>query len=142
MDSSQTHRDHFIHEGKVASVLSNSIVVVLDQNIECAGCHARGACGVSESHHKEIEVYTSPGSFQIHERVRVQLKKATGMKAVFWAYIFPFLMMSSTLIITSQFLEEWLAGLLSLSILAPYYLTLYLFKNQLKQRFQASVLKT
>ena len=81
------------------------------------------------------------GFFKINERVDVILKKALGLKAVFWAYVFPFILMFSTLIIASGFLKEWLAGLISLVILVPYYLILYLLKKTLKSAFKTSILK-
>jgi len=142
MSSIQEHNEVFIHEGHVSRVQTDSIVVVLNPSVECSNCHARGACGVRESDNKEIEVFNTGNSFKTQQRVTVELKKTTGMKAVFWAYVLPFLLMSVTLVLAAQLAQEWLAGLLSLLILIPYYLTLYLLKDHLKQRFQVSVLKT
>jgi len=78
----------------------------------------------------------------MNERVDVILKKTLGLKAVFWAYVFPFILMFFTLIIASNFLKEWLAGLLSLFVLIPYYLILNFLKASLKDAFKVSVLKT
>jgi sigma-E factor negative regulatory protein RseC len=50
--------------------------------------------------------------------------------------------MFSTLLIASSFLKEWMAGILSLGILLPYYITLYFLKNTLKSAFKISILKT
>ena len=74
-------------------------------------------------------------------RTRNLEEKALGLKAVFWAYVFPFILMFSTLIIASNFLKEWLAGLISLLIIVPYYIVLYFLKNALKSAFQVSILK-
>jgi sigma-E factor negative regulatory protein RseC len=72
--------------------------------------------------------------------VEVVLKKDLGQKAVFWAYIFPFLLMLATLLTSSLFLQEWLAGVLSLLILLPYYGTLYALKDYFKKTFRITVL--
>jgi sigma-E factor negative regulatory protein RseC len=142
MSSSQKNKDTFVHAGFISKINSDSVIVTLEQNIHCEACHVKGTCGVSESSTKEIEVPNSGDLFKINEHVDVILKKALGLKAVFWAYVFPFILMFFTLIIASSFLTEWLAGLLSLFILIPYYVMLYFLKTSLKGVFKISVLKT
>lgn len=142
MSSHLSNKNIFVHSGVVSKINSNSVVVTLEQNIHCESCHAKGTCGVSQSSTKEIEVQNSNEFFKINEHVDVILKKALGLKAVFWAYVFPFILMFITLITASNFLKEWLAGLLSLFILIPYYLVLYFLKKRFKGVFKISVLKT
>lgn len=142
MSSHLSNKNTFVHSGIISKIAGQSIIVSLEQNIHCNSCRAKAACGISESETKEIEIINSNDYFKINERVEVVLKKALGFKAVFWAYVFPFILMFSTLIITSSFLKEWIAGLLSLIVLIPYFLTLYLFKNSLKSVFKMSILKT
>jgi sigma-E factor negative regulatory protein RseC len=141
MSSPQKDKDTFVHAGIISKINSDSVIVTLEQNIHCESCHAKGTCGVSESSTKEIEVPNSSGIFKINEQVDVILKKSLGLKAVFWAYVFPFILMFSTLIIASSFLKEWLSGLLSLFVLIPYYLMLYGLKTRLKSSFKMSILK-
>ena len=142
MSSHLSNKNTFVHSGIISKIAGQSIIVSLEQNIHCNSCRAKAACGISESETKEIEIINSNDYFIINERVEVVLKRALGFKAVFWAYVFPFILMFSTLIITSSFLKEWIAGLLSLIVLIPYFLTLYLFKNSLKSVFKMSILKT
>lgn len=142
MSSLQKNKDTFSHSGFISKINTDSIIVTLEQNIHCESCHAKGTCGVSDSNTKEIEVLNSSDSFKINEQVDVILKKVLGLKAVFWAYVFPFILMFSTLIIASVFWPEWIAGVLSLLILIPYYLVLYLLKNTLKSAFKILILKT
>jgi positive regulator of sigma E activity len=136
-----SNKNTFIHSGIISKITSNSVIVSLEQNIHCESCRAKSACSISESNTKEIEIINSNDAFKINEHVKVILKKALGLKAVFWAYVFPFILMFSTLIITSTIFKEWLAGLLSLFVLLPYYLTLYFLKNTLKSVFKISILK-
>jgi len=110
-------------------------------NVNCEGCKAQSACGVSDSNDKEIEVLNPIQSFQVNEEVAVVLKKELGLKAVFWAYVFPFILMAVVLVVTSFFFEEWVAGLLSLFILLPYYFMLYIMKDAFQKAFQVSILK-
>jgi len=137
-----SNKNTFVHSGIISKITGNKVIVSLEQDLHCESCRAKSACGISESNTKEIEIINSNDSFKINEQVNVILKKALGLKAVFWAYVFPFILMFSTLIIASSFFKEWIAGVLSLVVLLPYYLTLYLLKNTLKHVFQISILKT
>lgn len=142
MNSQLSNKDTFVHAGVISRIAGDSVIVSLEQNIHCESCRAKAACGISESNTKEVEIMNTINSFKINENVNVVIKKTLGFKAVFWAYIFPFILMFCTLIITSEFLKEWIAGTLSLLILMPYYLTLYFLKNTLKSAFKISILKT
>jgi len=142
MSSETANKDTFIHSGVISKITGNSVIVSLEQNVHCESCRAKASCGISESNTKDIEIENTIDAFTINETVTVVLKKALGFKAVFWAYVFPFFLMFATLLITSVFLKEWLAGLVSLFILIPYYVTLYFLKNTLKSAFKISIIKT
>ena len=142
MSSQLSEKNIFVHSGVISKITGDSVIVALEQNIHCESCRAKSACGISEANTKEIEIINSTDSFKINEHVNVVIKKTLGLKAVFWAYVFPFILMFSTLIIASNFLKEWMAGVLSLFVLLPYYLTLYFLKNTLKSAFKISILKT
>jgi positive regulator of sigma E activity len=141
MTADSTNKDVFTHKGYISRIKASSVIVALEPNLDCASCHARGACGAMGASDKKIEVYHSDISLNLNEEVEVYLKKTTGLKAVFWAYIFPFILMFLTLVIASLFFDEGIAGLLSLFILLPYYLTLYFLKDKLKTPFRVSILK-
>ena len=84
------------HDGIISKISSNTITVALKGNIDCEGCNAKLICGASGSNVKEIEVFDFTQSFRLNENVVVALQKQLGLKAVFWAYIFPFILMLST----------------------------------------------
>lgn len=142
MLSELANKNTFVHYGIISKIVGNSITVNLEQNIHCESCRAKGTCGISDSETKEVEVTNSNDTFKTNERVCVVLKKALGFKAILWAYIIPFTLMFATLIVSSNFLKEWVAGILSLLVLLPYYLILYFFKNTFKSIFKISILKT
>jgi sigma-E factor negative regulatory protein RseC len=129
------------HEGVISKISENSITVALKGNINCEGCKAQSACGVSDSNDKEIEIFNSHQSFHLNEPVDVVLQSELGLKAVFWAYVFPFILLFIVLIIASLFYKEWIAGLMALTVLAPYYLMLYVLKNTFQKAFQVKILK-
>lgn len=142
LDSYKTQQENLIkHEGIVSKISENVVTVLLKGNINCEGCKAQSACGVSDSNDKEIEIFNSTQNFRINEPVDVVLQRELGLKAVFWAYVFPFILLFVVLIFTSFFFKEWIAGLLSLSVLIPYYLMLYMLKDTFQKAFQVSILK-
>lgn len=131
----------FSHSGVISKLKGASVVVSLDENPNCDGCRAKSVCGISDSPSKEVEIFQAVGSFKPNQRVEVVLKKSLGHKAVFWAYIFPFLLMVLTLLTASMFFAEWMAGLLSVLILGPYYLLIYALSDYFKKTFQFSLVQ-
>lgn len=131
----------YSHRGLVSKILEDKIIVSLKGNVNCEGCKAKAACGVSESNDKEIEVLKTNHSFKLNDDVNIVLKKELGLKAVFWAYLFPFIIMLFTLLVTSSFTKEWIAGLSSLFILIPYYTLLYFFQENFRKVFKISIFK-
>lgn len=129
------------HEGIVTKISQETITISLKGNIDCEGCKAKSACGVSDSNDKEIEVVNSSKTLRLNESVEVLLQKNLGLKAVFWAYVFPFILMVTVLLIASLFFAEWQAGLLALAILVPYYFSLHYLNTFFKKKFKLSILK-
>ncbi len=141
MGSKLSNTEFFIHSGIISKLGNSSLTVSLDENVNCESCHAKGTCGISDSSSKEVEIPISEESFSLNEPVNVVLKKGLGLKAVFWAYVFPFVLMLSTLLIATSFVKEWMAGLLSLLVLVPYYMILYVLRDTFKKTFKISILK-
>lgn len=142
MDSLHTNTESLIkHTGYVSMINGEHVEISLEANINCAACNAKAACGVSDEDVKIVEVHNNTQQLKINERVAVVMEKSLGMKAVFWGYIAPFILMFSVLIISSVYVEEWIAGLLALFVLAPYYLLLYYNQKTMKKIFTVRVIK-
>ena len=129
------------HQGIVSKISKNSITVSLKGNLHCEVCNAKSACGVSDSDSKEIEIPAPEQFLELNEKVEVFLKKDLGLKAVFWAYVFPFVLLFVVLLVASNVYQEWIAGLMAFGVLVPYYLLLYISKNSFKNAFKVSVSK-
>lgn len=132
------------HPGVVQSVEPHLIRVNILSRSACGSCHAKSSCSLGESQDKTIDVYRpeNSGSFTIGEQVEVVMQESMGLKALFVGYITPFLFVLFTLILlTSITGNEKLAGLISLSTLIPYYVSLYFFRHSLKKTFSFSVRK-
>ncbi|MDP2087846.1 MAG: SoxR reducing system RseC family protein [Flavobacteriaceae bacterium] len=137
----KSNRNLIKHRGIISKITNGVVTVSLLGNVHCEACNAKSSCGISESDVKEIEVYDASQLYELNETVELVLQKDLGLKAVFWAYLVPFIVMISTLIITSIFFKEWIAGLVSLLILIPYYLILHILKNSFKKVYNFSILK-
>lgn len=136
------------HSGAISKITKSAITVSLDGNINCEGCKAKAACGVSDSNSKEIEIENTYAlqteghlNFRLHEKVDVVMQEALGLKAVFWAYVFPFILLISALLLASLFFAEWQAGLVALSVLLPYYLLIRYLNPFFKKKFKVSIFK-
>ncbi len=129
------------HDGIVSKIHENTVLISLQGNVNCETCVAKNSCNALGSDAKEIELSKTNQTFKLNEKVIVILEKQLGLKAVFWAYVFPFILMFLTLLISSNIFKEWVAGLISLFVLIPYYLTVYFFKNSFKEVFKIFILK-
>ena len=122
------------HKGIVQKVSEDKITVGIITESACASCHAKGACTVADIKEKEVEISRFSGSFYVGQQVIIIGRSAQGFKALFFGYILPFLVIIATLIISGLFTnDEGLRGLLSLGVLVPYYLILFLFRDKMKK---------
>jgi sigma-E factor negative regulatory protein RseC len=129
------------HIGVVSYITSNSIFVKLNVKSACAGCHAKNACG-ADSTTKIVEITSNDPSYQIGEEVNVKLRESLGMKALLLGYISPFLVLVIALILFINIgLTEGLSAILAVTLLVPYYTTLYFFKDKIKKKFDFQIEK-
>jgi sigma-E factor negative regulatory protein RseC len=68
------------------------------------------------------------------------MAQSMGYAAVTLGYFIPFLIVILTLIILISFsVTELSAGLISLSVLAPYYTLMYIFRNKIDKKFTFTI---
>jgi len=80
-------------------------------------------------------------NYNIGDKVTVMMDQSLGTWAVMFGYVFPFLVLLFGLIVFTQILaSEGIAGLLALSLLAPYYGILYLSRKQMDKVFQFKII--
>jgi sigma-E factor negative regulatory protein RseC len=121
---------------------NGKIKVSIISKAQCVSCQLNNSCSSSDVKEKVIEIDNFGGVLKIGEMVDVSLKESAGFKALFLGYILPFLILFITLIIASEYSnDELFVGLLSLSTLIPYYLTIYLLQNVIKKEFSFFVHK-
>lgn len=123
------------HEGIVVDVIGSRVDVKIEAQSGCAGCAARSACGMSESQDKMVTVFIDEAeAYAPGEQVMVSVERAMGIKAVMYAYVFPFLLLLVALLTLLELgATEAVAGLTSLGLIGVYYLGLYLMRGRIER---------
>lgn len=131
------------HEGIIEEINGDRITVRILQESACSSCHARGACMASDSKEKLIDIKDSSGMFSVREQVVIEGKESIGYKAIFWAFLLPLIILIATLVLTTSYwhFSEIDAAVSALIALTPYYLLLYLLRNNMARTFQFSIKK-
>lgn len=122
------------HEGTVINVADGKVSVKIEVKSACSACHAKSMCSVSELSEKVIEALPAE-NLSVGDSVVVEMEEKFGLKAVFYVFFIPFVLMASTLFVSANFVAESFAALFSLLILAPYYLLLALLKPYFAKTF-------
>jgi sigma-E factor negative regulatory protein RseC len=130
-----------IHPGIIESINDDKVSVRILSQSACGSCHAKGMCTVAEIEEKIIEADLDPaGKWKPGDQVMVLMEESLGRKAVFMGYVLPLLvLLISIVVFLSLFKHEGLAALLSILMLVPYYLVLFLFRKRLQKEFRFKV---
>lgn len=123
------------HTGIVQKADNKSVIVRISAASACSGCHAEGSCTLSGKEEKIVEV---SGSYNVKpgETVTVLMKQSMGYTALFLGYILPLIAVITILIILiSVKVPELGAGIISISILIPYYMVLFFFRKRINEKF-------
>lgn len=130
------------HSGTITKIDEETIYVNIKSNSACSSCHAKGACSSLDSKEKIIEAELPTNSnYKIGDEVNVSITRDMGIQALILGYVLPFLTVIISLIILSIFeIEDGPKGIISLSLLAPYYIFLYMIKDKLKKKFKCQII--
>jgi sigma-E factor negative regulatory protein RseC len=130
------------HLGRVDAITANDIRVVIISQSACASCHAKGACTTADVAEKQVVISKPYHSYTVGETVKVTMKQSLGYKALFLGYILPLIVLLVSLFVFNALgFSEGLSGLLSLGVLVPYYLILYLFRKRIEKEFYFDIEK-
>lgn len=142
------------HDGVVIAVNGEGMVRVrIVQTSACAACKAKAMCASAESTEKELdalfvgdEARRREGEWQevaIGDEVVVMVQQKLGWKAVFLAYILPFVVMLLVIAIGSGVfsIREEIIGTAALCAMGLYYIVLGLFKNRIQKEFSFTARK-
>jgi sigma-E factor negative regulatory protein RseC len=133
--------NNICHQGTVVKCEDDCVLVQIEAVSACAACKAKSMCNLTDVQEKIIEVqHTNPSNFKPGELVTVHMKRSMGNKALWLGYLLPFLIVMVSLFLFSYLTgSELQAGLISLILLMPYYLILYIMRNRLKNTFRFEI---
>lgn len=125
------------HGGTVVKIDKNLISVKIVSLSACASCKSKGMCSMSNSKEKIIEVQTpNPENYTVGQSVNIVMQEFLGLKAVFWAYVMPFLVCVGALFgLSFVFENELIYGIGAVLAAALYYFTLKLFSDKFSKEF-------
>ena len=126
------------HLGIVENIDGIRLKVKIMQTSACSACSAKAHCHASETKEKLIDVRNDKGlPCRIGQEVMICGSTSMGMKAVWWAFGAPFVVLLLSLFVFMKLTggDEALAAMVSLCMLAPYYFILYLCRARLSRIF-------
>ena len=124
-----------IHEGTVVKAGKELVSVKIEVRSACSACHARSMCAAHDMAEKIIEAVPAE-EVGVGDSVVVEMEEKFGLKAVFYVFFIPFVLMVSALFVSSRFVSsEALSALISLVILVPYFVILALLKPYFAKTF-------
>jgi sigma-E factor negative regulatory protein RseC len=131
------------HSGKVVSVSDTHVFVQVERNSACSGCKNKGACRIGDAKNEIISVKTADANtYSANEVVEVLMRTSLGLKAVLYAYVFPFIFLLTVLLTVRQFISsEILQVLFAFIPVIVYYIVLYHLHGKIEQSFQFNVKK-
>lgn len=129
------------HTGIVDEVERNCVHVRILQSSACSGCKVAAHCNASETKEKVIDVVTADAhNYQRGDNVVVVADSAVGFRASLYGYLLPLLLMVATLVALLAITKsEGIAALSAIGVLAPYYLMVYLLRNQIKNKLNFEI---
>ena len=136
-------RESLQHRGVVESVEGNIVTVSVERESACAGCHAKGICGV-DGQRRLIRVESEYAStFERGERVLVALLHTSmGFSSIIWGYILPLVVMLATLFGVKVIGgEDGIAAIASLGSVVICYVVLYILRHTIEQKIKFTIIK-
>lgn len=130
-----------IHSGVIKSIGVDCLYVEIMQASACADCRVAGNCHASEAKVKVVDVYCRDvARYHVGERIIVSTTSQVGLMAMLYAYLFPLMVLMTTLILVRICTRSdgW-AALSALAILIPYYIVLYLFRERIKEQVHFNI---
>ena len=128
------------HDGIVTQVADTFIIVTIQNQTACAGCHAKGACGMSEMALKSITAEKPNEDVKIGDKVIVSASTQNAMLSVLLAYIVPSILIIAVLaLLILAGTSEVLAATLSLTTTTVYFIVLYLLRNKFAKKIKFKV---
>ena len=133
--------DKIRHSGVIDSIEDNVVKVRILQTSACATCKVAVHCNASESKEKLVEVKVADDDvWQVGDAVMVCASRNVISRAMMLAFALPLGLMIATLVAVMVATgDEGTAGLLSIAVLVPYFLLVWLFREHVGRQISFSM---
>lgn len=122
------------HDGRVVKVNGRQVTVCFIQSSACSGCHAKGICS-SQDQAEKIVVADSQGvEYSVGEKVNIIVSNEMAWSAVMLAFMVPLVLAFIALFIAVPLVGEMMACLITLGVLAVYYVILFMQRDKLNRK--------
>ena len=123
------------HSGIVQKINEDIVEVMVVSESACSACKSKKICSISEMKEKIISVKSNQQIFKIGDKVNVMMEEKIGTYAIIFAYVIPFIIMISILIIGYyDKMSEPMMGISVIAFLVLYYLIIYLLRAQFDKK--------
>ena len=122
------------HEGRVVKVDGREVTVCFIQNSACSGCHAKGICSSQDQAEKMVVADSQGVEYAVGEKVNIIVSNEVAWTAVVLAFIVPLIIAFIALFVTVPLAGELTGCLLTLGVLAVYYLVLFTQRNKMNRK--------
>lgn len=136
--------NNITHEGIVVKVDGQRVTVQFVQSSACGSCHARALCssGTSETAERRVTANSYGQTYEVGDYVRVVVQSSLAWSAVLLAFVVPmaiaFVALFAVVGITGS---EVMACLITLAVLALYYVVVWTQRDRLERRTEFAVEK-
>lgn len=131
------------HKGIVESIGSKKVSVRFTVHSACASCEAKSFCSISEKEDRVVEIPCDTDKFRRGDPVNMVISRSQGFDALRIGYVYPFILVFTALLVFSILgIEELFSGLISLSLLIPYFILIKFFNKNINKKFQFTLYKT
>ncbi|MDR1878168.1 MAG: SoxR reducing system RseC family protein [Bacteroidales bacterium] len=128
--------------GSVVSVSENKVVVRINQDNACSGCRNKSACLTGRNNRLITVISKDASSFSVGEEVQLSMKESAGLKATFYAYIAPLVLLLICFGIMYHVTDSEILQIVpSLIAVAAYYLLLYKLRGRMEKTFRIVISK-
>ncbi len=131
------------HEGTIHKIDGNQLTVLISQNSACSECHAKGACMAADTKEKMVNVVDDTGKYRLNERVMLSGKNSIVYNAILWDFVIPLILMIGVIVASTSIWDigELQAACMSITVLAPYYVFLYMVRSKMGKRLAFTIKK-
>ncbi|MCQ2195995.1 MAG: SoxR reducing system RseC family protein [Bacteroidaceae bacterium] len=129
------------HQGKIEGIADGIVKVRILQSSACSGCSAAKLCQSSETKEKFVDVRVADvSSYQVGDNVVLCGSLTQGLKATWWAYALPLLLVISSVVVAFNLTQsDGIAAAVALLVLVAYYGGMYAMRSKFEKRFSFTI---